>query len=420
MVIEMSKRKLILFIMTIFFSNIIVVGDYIFSPTINGVFKMFPDSIGLVNFIIGGTYLVIVIASLVAGKLCEKFSKKAVLMVGAICAAVGGILLLAVVNPLYMCLMRALFGVGYAFTQVTAVAFINDAYSDERVRGSIMGYYNASVTILGALVSVIAGNLATISLATAYRTYWLIIPYLILLLIFVPSIKPSKDNGKTGKAELVVKVSKKKPLGFNYWVTLICFALYCVSYCILFLYVSVYVAENALGNEALAGYLTVAMSVVGFFAAMAFGLLYNRLRKFTIVFVYIMIAISITILWLHPSVLAACIAYGIFGGCAALAMSYIYTIAPSLVPPERVSVAIGGVSAGVGIVTFGTTFVIAWVMKLMNTSRITDALIFPLVVMVVITLVEICLSIKYKDEQKQTVANNSGSNITFYNKLSEQ
>jgi hypothetical protein len=101
-------------------------------------------------------------------------------------------------------------------------------------------------------------------------------------------------------------------------------------------------------------------------------------------------------------------------------MSYIYTIAPSLVPPERVSVAIGGVSAGVGIVTFGTTFVIAWVMKLMNTSRITDALIFPLVVMVVITLVEICLSIKYKDEQKQTVANNSGSNITFYNKLSEQ
>ena len=78
MSIKMSKGKFILFVITLFLSNFIVMNDYIIIPVAANLYKVFPDQSGVVSFILSGPQILGVISALICGKI-TKVSKKAII-----------------------------------------------------------------------------------------------------------------------------------------------------------------------------------------------------------------------------------------------------------------------------------------------------------------------------------------------------
>ena len=163
--------------------------------------------------------------------------------------------------------MRALYGIGYSFTQVCALTLLNEIYTNDQRRGKVVGYFNAAMNAIGAILVALAGKLASISAVSAYKLNWLMAIYAVCLIIFVPNIKPtdkteSLQNGIAGE---------KESMGSKYFKKLAVFLINSLPFCILMFFVSTYVSENTLGNETFAGLLNSAVTVGGFVFAMLYG-----------------------------------------------------------------------------------------------------------------------------------------------------
>lgn len=394
----MSKTKSTLLLITLFLSNLIICGSFVFTPTINQVYNLFPNNVGLVNFIVSGIYLVIFIAAFFAGILCDKLTPKAVFTIGCFSGAIGCSLLLLIENPIWMICMRSLFAIGYAFVQISAVSIIAQNWPDEKKRGSIMGYYNASMTAIGAILSIIAGNLAAHSLASAYHLYYIFLPVGILALFFVPSIKTTKEE----KAETLDKPqdNEKKGFGGSYWTQLILFFLYNFAYSVPFIYVSVYIADNALGTPALAGYLNTTCTLVSFVLAMAFGKIFSKLGKNILSVFYPLTIVVILLLKFVPTVPTTYIAYGLVGACYVTVYTFGFTFLPTLVPEAKRSKAISFISAASTLGAFITTYVMTFVMNITGWG-LSQAMIVPIIVLAIISIFEI-LSAKKMDISPDT------------------
>ena len=383
---SMSKGKRLLFLFTLMFSNVIIMESYILSPTFAALYEMYPAQVGLVNFVVSGSYLIVIAASPLASMLCDRFGEKPVLLAGGVLAATGGILMSGR-NIVMMCAMRCLYTVGYAFTQIAAVAIINKFYEDENKRGFFMGYYNASMTVIGAIFSVLAGNMAVRSIDTAYRLHWIFVPYLILALLFIPSMGKSSPReyvpAKRADAEPAKKGKEKMGRAF-----LMAFAgifLFNIVYGIISLFVSVYVAENALGTEALTGYLNMVQMIIGFAASMAFGILLQKLSHKIRVTVYVLMASGTAFYWLLPSRTAAFLLFAIMGTVYSMMNSYAFAALPGLAPESRANDVIALVTVSATLASFVSSYFTTFYMKALHASY-TDTLYIPLMIIAAVAV----------------------------------
>ena len=80
----------------------------------------------------------------------------------------------------------------YAIAQVCAISIISDHWSDEEQRASMVGYYNAAQAAAGAIMSFVSGNLAASGWTAAYHTYWIAVPVLVMVALFIPRMSANK------------------------------------------------------------------------------------------------------------------------------------------------------------------------------------------------------------------------------------
>lgn len=392
----MSKTKSILLLITLFLSNLIICQGFIFSPTINLVFQMFPDATGIANFIISGTYLIIFIACPVAGILCDKVTTKFVFVIGSIAAAVGGSLLLFFENPLWMAAMRSLVAIGYGFVQTSCVSLIAQVYVDEKKRASIMGYYNGTMSVLGAVLSIVAGNLAANSIQACYKLYLLFIPVAIFAILFVPSIKNSMKESKDKEeaaAEITEEVvnTTQKGMGGTYWIHIIMYFLYNFAYSVPFFYITVYIADNALGTPALAGTLNSVCTVISFLMAMVFAKIVSALGKNVLTATFGISIIAAGALLFFPSVASTFISFGLFGAAYFIIFTYVFTYLPNLVPANKRSTAVSFVGASSNLAAFATTYAISAIIAITGWNS-TEIMMAPFALLIILTVVEVFAS----------------------------
>lgn len=263
MKVEMSKTKRTLCLVALMLTNLAVMNDLVVIPVISNLYGEFPEHMGLVNYIVSGPALIIVLTSLLASFLCKKLDKKVVLITGAVFFSVGALLGVLVIDPYYMAFMRTLVGIGAGIEQVVAVSMIADVYEDENERAKVTGYYNATMSFVGIAYSYLAGILANSGTwKNAFMCYWAVIPMLIFLFLFVPSVKP--DRGV--KEEQAAKGEKKESLGFRFWaLEFSWFVANLLFGATVLYYVAVYVSENQLGDTAFTGMATSVKQIVGFY-----------------------------------------------------------------------------------------------------------------------------------------------------------
>lgn len=394
MKIEMSKTKRILCLIAIMLTNIAVMADLVIIPIIADLYKTFPGQEGVLNYIISGPMLIVVGSSLLATVLLKKLSKKTVIVAGGIIFAVGAICGALITDATYIAIMRTLVGVGTGFVNVVAVTLIADIYEEEDTRAKMTGYYNASMSLFAIAFSYLSGIIATTSTwQNSFTIYWSAIPMVIMLILFVPSIKA--DEGKTEAGKAVI--SEKEPLGSRYWTMSFTWLITNIVFgATVLYYISVYIKENSLGDAAFAGMATSVKSLVGFLISMAFGLIYIKLKRQTITLSLLVAAAGILVMILVPSQFSA-VVVGTIAGCAyKILFSYAYVQGFKIVPASRINDAVAITTAVYGVGAFISTYFASWLLTVLNTESYTSTWIVAVVILTLLAAFEIVTSINEK------------------------
>ena len=382
MSVEMSKSKRILFLITVFLTNIVVMGDNVMYPIINNLYGEFYTQIGLVNYVVSGPLLIIFIVSLLATSLLKKMTKKTMLIIGGSLFAVSTIFGAAVHSALFMAVMRTFTGIGQALVNVAAMALIAEVYVDENKRGWVMGIYNSVMAGIGMIFSLVSGLLATSGWQNSYRTYWVAVPMVVMMILFLPSIRVNKEN-ETEDAHTAAK-GKKQPFSLSFWVIIAAVALVTLAFNMMAFYVSVYVAEHNLGNEAVAGLMSSCISCGSMLFCLIFGWLYGKYKKNALMVCCGLLAVALALLYFIPNVAVTAVACLMVGGSYGMTFSFSYAHGSAIAPEGRVDDAIGIATAAYAISGFLSTYISTWLMGIMSSSgAFTPTLIVPLAAMVV-------------------------------------
>ena len=397
MKIEMSPAKRVLCLITIMLTNIAVMADLVIIPIISNLYQTFPDHVGYVNYIISGPMLIVVGSSLLATVLMKKLSKKVVIVTGGLIFSGGAVFGAAVSDPAFMAAMRTLVGVGQGLVNVVAVSLIADLYDDENVRARITGYYNASMSFVAILFSYLSGVIAQSSgWQSSFLCYWAAIPMLIMMFLFIPSIK---QTDQTPAAAAASPKAAREPFGWRYWSMASSWFLLNVMFgATVLYYISPYIVENNLGDSAFTGLATSIKSIVGFIICLGFGAIYAGLKRQTNTICFLIAAASIFLMILFPSKFAAVVLATIAGCAYKVSFSYVYARGFQIVPASRRDDAVAVTTAIYGIGSFLSTYFASWLMGVMHVDRVTNMFIVPVVIFVLLAVFEVITAAKEKRE----------------------
>lgn len=386
----MSNRQRILLLITLFFSGVLIMSESIMTPTINMLYTLFSNGIGYINFAVTGCYIFSIATALIAGKMCEKFSKKTLLIFGGIVGTIGGLGMVFLIQPVFLAIMRSLLMISYGFTSTVGIVVISELYGDGVKRGKVLGYYNAVSMGIGGLLSLASGYLATISLQTAYNLHILIGLYLVMLFIFVPSMKKPDRSEQINEEEKIDL--KKERMGKTYWIVLINYVFYTFAYCTILYFVSVYVIENNLGNEATVGVVGTMRALIGFCSSFMFGFVFRKLGKNIIIVPYVLAIVACLLLWLYPAIWCVFFAFGLFGIATSLLRVFHYAACPALAPEKRSGSAVAYIEALTLLAVSVVAYVVTWTKGVAKMETQREFLIVPLIIMAANLVVGVIIS----------------------------
>ena len=314
----------------------------------NDLYVAFPDGAGIVTAILSWPALLTAVVGLLAGALLKKISTKVELIIA------GVFMLFGIVAPMgsniiWVAVCSVLMAIGAGFANTAGMAIITEVFVDENKRAKQMGYYNAVMSVLGIGIQFLAGIFAVNGWQAAFNVNWFAVPMLIMTIIFLPNIKPSAPAVE--ETQVVEEVGEKKGFGGRFWVFFVSMFIWFLSYCCFFTFISVFIAENGLGDTAFIGTCSSLTTVGSLIASFIFGFIFPKLRrKFSIVCTIIPIVCYI---WnyIAPSQISTIVfsvAYGLaYGGIFTL----IYAYAASCIPASKNGL-------GMGLMTFNYSIAI--------------------------------------------------------------
>lgn len=381
---QFSKGRTFLFYAAIIMTNVVVMHDFVIVPITNTLYEIFPDSVGGVNFIVSGPAMVMVATSLLAPYLLCHISRKKLLSIACVIFALASTCGAAVAAVPYMILCRALCGFAYGVVQVVSVDLIACYFADENKRASFMGIYNTGMSLIGVILGLAAGTLATTGWRNAYKAYWLAIPMVLLVLLFVPDLKPAM----AAEAEILPQAKeKKKPMGRRFWIMLTTFLFFTIGYgAALSMLVSLYVFENGLGNEAFVGMLTSVNTCGSAIFCMLFGLIYGKLKTRESILNFVLLAAAVGTMACVPAKAPVIIACFLGGAAYGMQFTYMYSQGTLVVAQENISRAISYIAAVTGFAMFVTPHIFTALMRVTGSFSATLPLI--VVVLVICTAAE--------------------------------
>jgi MFS family permease len=364
----MSKGKEAAFVIAAMFCNIAIMGELIVTPIFYNIYAAFPGSGFVVNAIVAGPALMIVAGSLLATLLMKRLSNKKIIILGTVLFGVCGVASGLVSVAYSMLAMRLVYGIGTGFVNTSILALIAQVYDDGSKRASFLGIFNAVMAGIGAALGMVSGILATASWQNSFRLFWLGAPLLILSVFFLPEISP--ETTEKNSAEETPR-AKKAPMGKTFWATLAAFTFFATTFGLFAYFASSYVAENSLGNEAFTGLLISVNTAGSFFCCLAFGLIYKKLKQGSAVLAYIFGVVGMILFWLFPGRALAIVNSALLGGFFGIALTYMYSYCPTIIPPERIGGSMGLITAAFGLAKFLAPYLVSALQRLLHTESIT-------------------------------------------------
>lgn len=381
--IALSKPRQVLMLLAVFLTNIATMGEYIIYPVTNTFYSAFPDSVGAVNFIISGPQLMLVIFCILTPFLIKCIGSKKALTLGCILFTIGGVFGVSVMNVAYIIVFRLITSIGMAIINVTATVVLTEIFIDEKKRGMFLGFYSTAMSAIGVILSNVSGILAAIEWTHAYWCYASGILVTVLVILFVPQV-----NSVEREAEIAVeeRSAKKESLGFHFWFFFIALIVYygmsgSISY-----FNSIYIAENSLGTEALAGLAASLGTLFGALCGLVYGMIFNKAKTLTGTIAFSTTALALILMAFVPTKSALLAANILMGGGMTIGFTYALSYLPAVAPKSKMSFALSMVQVASGVGMFLITYFMTFLKTLFHTELITPVYVVPAVMMVVVAV----------------------------------
>lgn len=397
MAIQMSKSKKILFLIALFLTTISYAGEMAVMPITYNIYGAFPDQLSAANFIISGPSLIMIGAALIAPWLINRLGRKMVIIISCVTFTIGGLFCAAFVTAPWMICMRVLIGIGEGLIDVVSVSIIAAVFIDEKKRAAWTGYYMAGMSLASVVLSYISGALAVADWTHAFYSFIPMILTTIAVVIFIPNLKEIDQLDQADASD--GSLGKKESLGSMFWIFLANYAMATVLLATLAYFPAVFIGENAIGDEAFSGLWNSVWTLVGFVFTMAFGKIFAKLRKATSIPCLIAVVAGTLVMTSFPSKAMALAGSVIIGIGAAVYFAYGYAIVPVIVPASKSNLAVSLTTAVYAGVYFLITYVVTWLMDVMNTNGMVTPVMKAIAIFAIIPLViEIATQKKFNRE----------------------
>lgn len=396
MSIKMSKFRTFLFLAAVVLANIAVMGDFILYPVYDSMYGEFPEN--LMNLYVAMPQIMTVVFSFAAPVLIQKTSSRFTLITGGCLFTAGGLLGLFSDNIYFLLAARVPYGAGIAFCTVASIAVLSEVYVDEEKRGFVIGIYGALQSGVGAVLSIVSGQLGVGGWRKAFPLYWLGFLMIVMFVLFVPGIKKHQEEAKEESTESIR--GPKEKFGVHFLLMTAAFILFTATIGVPNSYISTYVIENGIGNEATAGIMSSVMTCGGMVIGLFFGVMYKKLSGKIMLPWYGISFVGLAALAVFPNLVNAFLWEIILGGAMSVACSYSYAHIPAIVPASRVDDAIGVMSAACCLGYAISPYIISFTHVLTHSDRMTSSLYTCAVMTAAALLLEIVNNLSLHREVK--------------------
>jgi MFS family permease len=406
---EPGKLRTILIVAALCLTYFAGLNDMVIIPVLDKLLGDFEGTpIAVLNYIVSGPMMACAIMTLVFGKLIEVVSKKTLTVASFAVFSAAVIFMDAIHNPYWMVVMRTLVGICIGALYVAPQAIVVDLFPEERKRSVVMGITLGGSFFLGAILGWVSGIVASMGWRLVFRLYWVSIPILVMLFVFLPADKPgrrhmekeSSDENDSAEENLS-SGSEKMP-----WqkILSLCGAslIYNMLYCVIYYQIALLITEKGVGDSAYNGRVSAFINVGAFVGTTAFGFYYNRLKRFTILIGFAGIALCFWVFYVSESAPVIAIACAVLGVMYGLGLSYYLMRATVIVPISKVpqAISLGNFTSTVGV--FLSTYFATTLQAVMGSATLTA--IMPIIagILAVGAVLSVIFSIKDRVAQTTT------------------
>jgi len=356
---KMSKGRVALIAVIIWLTSAAAIWSYIPAVVANDLYMSFPEQSDLITAILSWPSLVTAAVSILAGFVLNRVSTKIVLIIGEILVLVGvtggmgdGVL--------WCTICCFIMGAGAGMANTAGMALLTEVFLDEDKRARQMGFYNGVMSIAGAMFSFVGGIFALQGWGQAFNVYWIFLPILILVILFIPNIKPSTETVQDVQETMATSGGEKKSLGARYWIFYVIVLFYFLSDSAFMAFNSVFIGENAIGDVALTGTIVSINTLSSLAACLLFGFMFSKLRRKVTLLGFALIAGGYALIVGFPCVATQIVGALMIGFTYGIFFTLLYAYAFAVTPPERGGLVSGlctcnwsiGIWAGVYLISF--------------------------------------------------------------------
>lgn len=318
------------------------------SSALGEITMAFPDvSPTLISLFSTIPVIIMFIMSFVSGALIQKCNKKSLAIFSLAVYTVGGVMGFWLHATIYQLLIgRAILAVGAGISAPLCGVILSELYEGDK-RNHMLGLTNGVSGVIQVLLSIVVGPLMLIDWYYIFLVYFVFLVVLVLVIIFLPSFKNTASavvtKEKAEKPKVSLDGTQKRKL-----IVLALFVFFTIMGANIYLLkVAIYVAEFNVGSVMVASMGMAAMGASIVIVSFVFGFIHKVLRRFTMAFSPILVAVSYIILLVGGSAAAVILALVVCGVGSAL-------LIPTM-QSEAASIGDGNASVAIPIV-FGMMF----------------------------------------------------------------
>lgn len=382
---RISKGRLFFALAALFLSSMCTMGDLVISPVVANLYEVYAgEPVWLINLGITGPALVGLPFGLITGWLCDRMDKKWIMVAGFCIFTISAVFGIASENIYYFVVMRlCATGIGWGITNTAALAILADMFTDDVKHAHMVGWYNAAMSLIGAALASVAGFLALGGWTHVYETYWIAIPVLAMLAIFLPACPPRSDTAE--RVEEVFGESRSSAAAVarglyaaqlpggrtpKWWSRLVPLAIQvffvAMLYFMIFYMIGVYVADKQLGDEAFVGMLTSIMTISTAIGSIVFGTVYKVLRNKIYWPALVVIAVGYFVLAGADSQMTTIVMLAIVGFAWPFYFCFFYTNCTEIVPPSKAGLSTSIVASANGLAMAASSQVLTYALGVAN------------------------------------------------------
>ena len=269
-------------------------------------------------------------------------------------------------------------------------------YTEEAEHGKFVGWYNMVMSVMGAIMAAVAGVLAVSGWQHAFWTYYISIPVLVMLIVFLPSMKPIV------KSEDATDGSKTEAVAAGWWKPLIPLTIQ-VFFAALGFFVSLYmpalyVTAAGIGDEAFIGVLSSISTIATAIMSLAFGALYAKFKNAVYLPGLFIMGACYIVMSLFPSQMTAIVCIALLGLMWPTYFCYFYTRCTEIVPAAKAGTATSIVALSDGLAATACSYLLTGCMGIMGTDAV-GAWIVPGIILIATGIVSVIAFVGAKNKK---------------------